>query len=90
MCAPYGTDRMIFENIGCVTICSVRQRSQRAQSQKRAQCCFWVFAIELQLDDSTLQAYSYGMGSVVRAQFGENTLDVAFDRVQRDLQMIGD
>lgn len=51
---------------------------------------FWVFAIELQLDDSTLQAYSYGMGSVVRAQFGENTLDVAFDRVQRDLQMIGD
>src|SRR5690348_1419833 len=66
------------------------RRRQRAQSHKRVQCCFGYSRFELQLDDPTLQAYGYGMGSVVRAKFGENTLDVALDRIQRDLQLICD
>lgn len=61
-----------------------------SKSPHKVWCSFGYSRFELQLDDSTLQAYGYGVGPVVHAKFGENTLDVPFDRVQRDLQLIGD
>jgi hypothetical protein len=43
----------------------------------------------LEFDDSALQPYHGGVGSVVGAQFGEDVLDSAFDGFFRDRELIG-
>lgn len=44
----------------------------------------------LEIDDAALQANGDGMSAVVGAEFREDILDVAFDRLFGDAQLIGD
>lgn len=43
----------------------------------------------LQFEDSPLQPEGHGMSPVIGAKFGEDVLDVAFDRFLRDRELIG-
>src|SRR4029077_7884903 len=52
---------------------------------KTAQWGFGYLRFKLQRDDSTLQPYGYGVGPIVGAAFGEDALDMAFDRILYDL-----
>ena len=51
------------------------------------ECCRHSFEL-LEFDDSALQPYHGGVGSVVGAQFGEDVLDSAFDGFFSDRELI--
>ncbi len=67
------------------TLVELRRGPNATESPKRAVGS--LFRV-LQFDDSALQPYHGGVGSVVGAQFGEDVLDSAFDGFFGDGELI--